>query len=174
MMKRFFCLLLILLLVPIKGNAVSKVTYKTDKFFLQLDSEWVEIKDFGDDNSTAYARTTNGRYDMEKGYIMLMEFQDSTSKKGSQNIEQAYLELFKLTYTITKEAEIIATETITVNGKDKDVLLCHIEKLGDKMEYVYMSTIAGNGCVLLVIFGNASVKNPKVELAELLESIVAR
>ena len=173
-MKRFLCLLLVLILVPITGTAASKVTYKTDKFFLQLDPEWEEVKGFRSDDRIAYARTTNGRYDMEKGYIMLMEFPDSTSKKGSQNIEQAYLELFKLTYTLTKEAEIIATETITVNGKDKDVLLCHIEELGDTMDYVYMTTIAGNGCVLLVIFGNASVKNPKVELAELLESIVAR
>ena len=172
-MKRFLCLLLVALMLVPGALAEPKITYKTDKFFLQLSSDWVEVP--VSDGAKTYARVTNGKYDMAKGYLMLMEIEDSkVNKKNAASAEAQYLELYTSLYQLTGKMELIATETIKVNGKDKDVYFLNLKEGKENMEYMYMAFVGGDGMMLLIMYGNEDAKNPKEELADILSAIVVR
>lgn len=171
-MKKLLCLFLVFLVV-VPCAVAEKITYKTDKFFLQLASDWVEVP--AKEGAKTYARVTNGKYDLAKGYLMLMEIDEpNANKKNAESAEAKYLEMYSSLFQLSGQMELIATETIKVKGKDKDIAFLNVPSAGEGTDYVYMAFVGGNGALMLVMYGNAEAKNPKDELADILNSIVIR
>lgn len=172
-MKKVLCLFLVFMMIVPCAYADENITYKTDKFFLRLSSDWVEAA--ASDTTKSYTHVTDGKYDSSKGYLMLMEMDESgVNKKNAELYEEKYLRTFASVYELTGKVELIANETITVNDKDKEISFLYIidESIGAK--YSYMAFVGGNGKMLLVMYGNESSDSPKKEFAKILESIVVR
>lgn len=174
-MKRFLCVCLIALLALTPFANAEKATFKTDKFYVKLQSDWVEIDNEEGSETKKYGRVTDDKYDLKRGYMVIMQVtQAGIAKNSTKAAIDKYLTSYITLFELTGMLQLIGYDEISVSGKKRTVALIQMPDFGDELEDMYVTIVPGNGAYLLIIYGNSSLQNPKTELIEIIESVVVR
>lgn len=169
-MKKILAMVLALCLLSACALSEEIVVYKSDKFLIQFPNDWAEVPI---ENSKTYSKVTDGKYDMSKGYMVLEEISDSNASKGKELLENSYLNSY-MKECESNGLEIIAKDSITVNNSEKTIVLLEADNLAKDKQYIYLSFVAGNGSLLMILYGSTSYRIAKIGLQEILESIIVR